>query len=78
MLLKMSIPSDIQAIIDKFSATAESLEDLQGRLREGLDLGEGWCREEIFRLAGEELQGYCATVAVDLGQWTPDVLASVE
>jgi hypothetical protein len=74
----MSFPSDIQAIIDKFSATAESLKDLQTRLREGLNLGEGWVREDVFSNMGQELREHCDRVAADFQGLTSDAAASVE
>ncbi len=78
IVCKMSIPNHIQAIIDKFSATAESLEDLQTRLGEGLQLGEGWVRDDVFRNLGQELAGHCMNVVASLGEWTPRVVESVE
>ena len=74
----MSIPNDIPAVIDKFSSTAESLEDLQTRLGEGLQLGEGWVRDDVFSNLGEELEGHCKKVVATLGEWTPRVVESTE
>jgi GAF domain-containing protein len=75
---KKSFSSEMQSIIDKFSAAAGSLEDLQTRLREGFNLGEGWIRDTFFGNLVQELKEQYSKVASDLAGLTPDVNASVE